>query len=791
MTLRRRFMLYVGVTILALLAILCIISDRTMLRTYTMMEQQYSLEGMKRALLAFSDEYTNLGAMTINYSGWDDTYHFIEREPVPDGNDPYLQTNYPDTLFSSSRLNLAILLNNQKQVYFAKAYDYIGKQRLPNPNSFIETLKSQHTSFLDHSDSNSRKEGLIVIDKKPMIATSYPIITSNNEGPIHGTFLFVRFLDDIYIQYISAKSDIPLTYTLVDSYFTIPSSSTSVNIRNQDIPFWTVIKGDTIESYALIKNIENKPAVLLAYTIPRELYHQARINTLFFLIFLTLSGIAVFIVAMITLDRTILTRLNRVIDSMKEIEQAKDFSIRIKVSGKDEVTQLEKSMNHMMSSLECAQSEIQFQAHHDVLTGLANRKAFYLQIDQMIEKHRRTVSQFAVLFIDLDGFKTINDTMGHNVGDLLLLEVTRRLKSCVMEEVMPYRLGGDEFCIISDSDDIEKLAISLKETLHIPCLLQGHHVVISASIGISVYPDHGTTAEQLLQHSDTAMLEVKESGKNNYQWYSEAIETPRTRRSLIERLLKSAMEQGEFRLVYQPKWETGHNDVTGVEALIRWDNAILGHVSPAEFMPIVESSSMIHEVGEWIMHEACRQFKIWQDVLGNVPIRIAINISGAQLLHPQFLERVQSVFEDENVQPYHFELEVTESVAIEKVERVIDVFSKLRSRGFLISLDDFGAGYSSMKYLCLLPVQCMKLDKTLIDHVTHDERSQVIVSTLITMAHQLGLSVVAEGVEQLEQLQLLKSYNCDQIQGYLISKPLEADQLLRTIVDLRTNGIGG
>ncbi|MFC5449745.1 EAL domain-containing protein [Paenibacillus aestuarii] len=785
MSLRRRFMLYVGIAFLILVGILYFISDRTMLRNYNMMEKQYSIEGLKRAVLAFSDEYTNLGAMTINYSGWDDTYHFMERESIPDPNDPYFLNNYADSLFSSSRLNYVLLLNNQKQIYYAKGYDYIHKWRMPFPDSYIEALQTQYASFLVHTQSTSRKEGLVVIENKPMIAASYPILTSNNLGPIHGTLLFARFLDDNFIEYISKKADIPLNYEVVDANFAIPPSSSTMSIRqNTSIPYWMVNEGDVIKSYALIRDINQKPAVLLEYIIPRDISKQGRKNTQLFIIFLILSGIAISLIAISLLERTIFTRLNRVIAGMKEIEKAKDFSIRIPVTGNDEITQLEKSLNHMMSSLDYAQAEIHYQAHHDTLTGLANRKAFYLQLERMIETCKKTAERIAVLFIDLDGFKTINDTLGHHAGDLLLLEVTQRLKACVKETEMVCRLGGDEFCIIADSPHIEKLAICLKDHLHTPFDIQGNPVVISASIGISLYPDHGTTAEQLLHKSDTAMLDVKESGKNNYQWYTPAIETARTRRSLIERLLKSALDQGEFRLVYQPKWELRRNEVTGVEALIRWNNAILGDVSPAEFIPIVESSGMIHEVGEWIMHEVCRQFKIWQKE--NLSIRVAINISGAQLLHPQFLDHIQKVFEEEKVEPFHFELEVTESVAIEKVERVIDVFCRLRSAGFLISLDDFGAGYSSMKYLSQLPVQCMKLDKTLIDHVSYDERSQVIVSTLIQMSHQLGLTVIAEGVELQEQLQQLQAYNCDQIQGYLISRPLAADDLMTRLAEIRS-----
>ncbi|MBD0378786.1 EAL domain-containing protein [Paenibacillus sedimenti] len=786
MSLRRKIMIYVGLTTLSLLTLLYLISERTLLNNYKRMELDGLRENMKQSLLSYFDEYTNLGAITINYAGWDDTYNFVARPTIPGNNDPYLTVNYTDSLYTSSRLNMTLLMNNSKQIYFGKAYDYANNLPLEYPSSMINMLMKEHASFFEQPDASSRKQGLLIVDKQPLIAASYPVLTSNNEGPVHGTLVFARFLDSNYIRYISEKADIPMTISIVDPSFRPPAQATAITIsKNRSFPFWTESDESTIKSFTLLPDVDNKPAILLQFMKPRELYQEAQRSIMFYMFFFGLSGLVFFFIISYVLQRTIFARLNHTIGGMNVIKTKQDFSIRIRESGRDEITQLEKSFNHMMSSLEKSQNEIQYQANHDKLTNLANRKAFFEYLEDRIRHSQQVNSSFAVIFIDLDRFKLINDTMGHHMGDLLLKEVSVRLRRCIKEGEFLCRLGGDEFCIISqavhDFGQIDHLAKVIKETINAPYVLGGYHASISASIGISLYPEHGTDSESLLHHSDMAMLDVKETGKNNYRWFSDTIEDIRTRRMLIEQFLKDAINGEELTLHYQPKWDLVQNKIAGVEALLRWTNPQLGHVSPYEFIPIAESSGIINDMGEWIMRTACRQFVAWQKQSPGMSLIVAINISGVQLLQPNFIERIQGVFTDENVDPCHFELEVTESFAIENFEEVINILVELRNLGFMISIDDFGAGYSSMKYVCQLPIQCMKIDKTLIDQLADNVRSQVVVSTLIEMAHRLKLTVVAEGVELPEQLHLLRTYRCDQIQGFLISKPVPADRVIELL----------
>jgi diguanylate cyclase (GGDEF)-like protein len=786
MTLRRKIMIYIGMTTLCLLTLLYLISERTLLRNYERMELESSREDMKHTLLSFFDEYRNLDVMTIDYSGWDDTYNFIDRPTIPAENDYYITNNYNDSYFTSSRLNLAFLMNTRKQIYFGKAYDYSNNRPLANPRSLINTLLKEHPSFFEQQDASSRKQGLLIVDKQPLIVTAYPILTSIYEGPIRGTLVFGRFLDSNYIKYISEKANTPLTFSIVDPSFSPPVQATTITgLGKRSVLFWTESDKTTIKNFSLLTDVDNKPAVLLEFEKSRELYQKVKKTILFYLLFFGLSGLVFFFIVSYVLQRTIFSRLNSTINGMNRIEKKKDFSFRIQEYGKDEITKLDQSFNHMMTSLEQAQKEIQYQANHDPLTGLANRKSLYAYLEEIIKHCHQLHTQFAVMFIDLDHFKLINDTMGHHMGDLLLQEVAGRLRICTKESDFICRLGGDEFCIIShdihDSSQIEYLAKFIKETINAPFNFNGYHTRVSASVGISLYPDHGTNSESLLHHSDTAMLNVKETGKNNFGWYSETIEAIRTRRLLIEQLLKNAIENDELSLNYQPKWDLERNEIAGVEALLRWTNPQLGNVSPYEFISIAESSGIINDIGKWIMHSACRQFVAWQIQFPDMSLIVAINISGVQLLKPHFVELIRSIFEEENVDPCHFELEVTESFAIEKFEEVIDILIELRDLGFMISIDDFGAGYSSMKYLCQLPIQCMKIDKTLIDQLANNVRSQVVVSTLIELAHKLQLIVVAEGVELPEQLRLLREYQCDQIQGFLYSKPLPPDRIIEML----------
>ncbi|MFC0215986.1 EAL domain-containing protein [Paenibacillus chartarius] len=783
MRLLTKIMIYISLSTVILLTIQYTLSERLIIRNSEVLEMSYAKEGLKRALHSFFDENRNLGAIAINYAGWDDTYHFVSQAHIPPADVRYIQTNYPPSLFTSSRLNFALLFDNDKRVFLGKSYDFMKNEATGDSAAFIEELRGRHASFIEHADESSRKVAIIVVNGKPIVAVSDPILTSENKGPVHGSLVFGRYIDDHYIRYVSEKADMSLSYRIVNSSLKLPEHAVKMTVDSKELSYWAETDRDYIRSFAAIYDVDNNPVVVLECAQPRDFSKQALASIRYYSLYYALSGLALLVVVIIVLKRNVFHRMYRAVSGMNSIEREHNFSLRIAETGQDELSDMERTFNRMMASLERKQLEIYHQAHHDVLTGLPNRKSFFLMLEEKMDYGRQYQVPFAVLFIDLDRFKYVNDTFGHHAGDRLLVQAANRIKDCLLHGDALFRLGGDEFCVICqnevDTTAIEKLIGRIKSKLDTPFHLEGQAASISASIGISLYPEHGTNGEELLLHADTAMLAVKDSGRAGYLWYSESIHAARKRRLTIENYLPQAIDHNELLLHYQPKWDLKRNEMTGVEALLRWNHSQLGAVPPSEFIPIAESSGLITVIGDWILRSVCRQYKEWQISVPGNTWSIAVNISGMQLLEPDFVERVRTMIEEEEVEPSRIEFEVTESFAITNFVEVSRVLMQLSELGILISIDDFGAGYSSLKYLCKLPIQIMKIDKSLVEQVYESVSHQVVLSSVIDMAHQLGLIVVAEGVETEEQLRFLRDQGCDRIQGYLVGRPVSAERIVK------------
>ncbi len=436
-----------------------------------------------------------------------------------------------------------------------------------------------------------------------------------------------------------------------------------------------------------------------------------------------------------------------------------------------------------------AEQELRYLANYDTLTGLPNRTLLGERLAHALIRARRHGSKVAVLFLDLDRFKHVNDSMGHAAGDRLLKAAAARIMSAVRETDTVARLGGDEFTVIvedlSDPNQAERVAQKLIHAFMKPLDIDGRtEVVISPSIGISIYPDHGQVPTDLLKFADTAMYQAKDRGRNTYQTYTEAMDAQaRLRASMVAHLHK-AMERGEFHLVFQPKMALGDNRVTGVEALLRWRNPELGPISPATFIPIAEETGLIIQIGEWVLREACVQVQRWARA-GLVAPRVAVNVSMLQLTRGEFYQRLKEILEDFRIPAHRIELELTESMVMANAEQSIQTLSQIKSLGVSIAIDDFGTGYSSLAYLKRLPIDTLKIDKEFVGDITTDPDDEAITSTVIMMAHSLGLDVVAEGVETAEQLDYLREQKCDEVQGNIVSPPLDAERCLKYLLDHR------
>ena len=436
------------------------------------------------------------------------------------------------------------------------------------------------------------------------------------------------------------------------------------------------------------------------------------------------------------------------------------------------------------------EDELQILAMRDKLTGLVNRHQFVGLLKQAIAQSRRHKQKLAVLFIDMDRFKMINDSMGHDVGDMVLQEAAQRMRENLREEDTIARYGGDEFtCVLMDvqgEEDVIKVAGKLMDALSKPYLLLGQEYFIGSSIGISFYPENGDRPEDLVKNADAAMYSAKENGGHTYSFYTPVLGEQVARRVQLENELRQAISRNEFILHYQPQVDLRDGHLSGIEALLRWHHPEHGLLDPDDFIPVAEQAGLIVSIGRWVLDEACRQFKLWRDQ-GLVPpdaaLNAAVNISGQQFRQGDITRVLAEVLENSGLEPQMLELEITESIVMDAGEQAVDVLRALKDMGVRLAIDDFGNGFSSLGYLKHFPIDTLKIDKVFIRHLPGDRDDAAIVRAILELARNLGMRAVAEGVENVEQLNFLRKHNCHYVQGYLLGRPVEAKELLNMIRD--------
>lgn len=456
-----------------------------------------------------------------------------------------------------------------------------------------------------------------------------------------------------------------------------------------------------------------------------------------------------------------------------------EFPIELSLAGWEEEGQpFLSSIIRDITERKKAEHKINQMVYLDPLTGLPNRHLLNERLKESLDQADESGLMIGIMFLDLDRFKYINDTLGHTMGDLLLVEVSIKLRECVDKQDTVSRQGGDEFIVLLPGTSAEEMTVKagrILQTFNQSLLVGGQEMFVTPSIGMSLYPADGKTRDALIKNADTAMYRVKEQGKNNYQFYTAEMNEAVTRRMNLEIGLRKGIKKNEFTVHYQPQVDIPTGEIVGVEALIRWQHPQWGLISPAEFIPLAEETGLIIPIGEWVLREACRQNKEWQDA-GLTPLRIAVNISSRQFQQSGFVELVSRVLKDTGLEPQYLELELTESI-VQNSAYAISIMHKLKEMGIFLSIDDFGTGYSSLNYLKLFPIDSLKIDQSFTRNLLQDSKDEALVHTIINMAHNLGLKVIAEGVETGEQLQYLLLRHCHEAQGYYFSKPVPAESI--------------
>jgi diguanylate cyclase (GGDEF)-like protein len=467
--------------------------------------------------------------------------------------------------------------------------------------------------------------------------------------------------------------------------------------------------------------------------------------------------------------------------AMQRVSSQQQFDAQVSVRGSEEIAHLVVGFNTMLSELRQrdrakrdAEARMQHMALIDDLTGLPNRRLLADRLSQNLAKAKRENRMVALLYIDLDGFKLVNDSLGHSIGDVLLGQVAQRLKSRFRQSDTLARIGGDEFALILDHiqtrADANMAATSVLEVLKAPFEIEGHPIRVTASVGFSLFPEHGNEGGQLLQQADCAMFAAKKNGKNRIIQFGEDLGNAARERLTLEGELRRAIEEGEITVHYQPEFDLATNTIVRFEALARWTHPRLGAIPPLSFIPIAEESGLIFPLGAYVMERACADAVIWQRRT-NRPIQVAVNVSSVQFARDNFLEGIEEILRRTGLNPSLLQIELTESATLAGIEHAAEMMGRLKSLGISVAMDDFGTGYSCLSYLPKLAFDALKLDRSFVNELMLHPESTAFVESILSMAHNLHMKVIVEGIETKEQLELMRRLGTNEAQGYLLGRP--------------------
>lgn len=775
----------------------CVLFNSALMSSVNNMENVYVKDSISKIENAYDQELKDIQLMALAWGPW--------RNLFSSGQTPDSEYQMREE-FKSKDLNMMLITDTSGNVLYGKMMDLDTEQMTDVSPYILDWLSSMH--MLDNKDPQKIFKGLINLNGSPMVIASGTAETSGADRKMAGNVFFGRYFNRWVLDRLATQLDYSLDMNWLDgeAFKNLQAPGDSYGYLTQIIPK----DQDTILGAVAFPDINRQAALQITVALARDIHHIGLNASYLSVIVLAVLFGTMFLLLLFSINHAVLRRLAGLDADVGRVAQNRSFSERVRVgSGKDEITSLAERVNGMLDVMEDLHETARVQndelehtvrrrtlelletnaelnrekerikhiAYHDTLTGLPNGTYLNDYLNYQVSFSIRTGDPLAVFFLDLDGFKSINDTLGHAAGDQLLIQVANRLTGVLRKSDFTSRIGGDEFVVLvtslSRKESAEVIAQKILDTLAQPFTVAGQECFISVSIGIAFCPKDGRSTQELLKNADMALYRAKSEGRNQVCNCTDELKNRIRENMILSNQLWRALERSEFELYYQPQITCHTGRIAGVEALIRWNNPERGLVMPGQFISLAEQTGAILPIGTWVLEQACRQCKAWQDKF-EIPLRMGVNVSVKQLQTHDIVTKVQDVLLETGLNPASLELEITENVLLREVSVVLDVLNALKSLGVLISIDDFGTEYASLNYLKHMPVDRIKIAMPFVQGLDDSEKDQAITKSLIILAKNMGLSVIAEGVETESQLDFLTNRLCDETQGFYLYRPMPA-----------------
>lgn len=806
MKLRSRILTALAATFIAAAFSTWMLSGKPMLQGFADLEDSRAQEDTQRVSRAIGFTGAEFHNKSLDWAHWDDTFQFLK-----DHNQTYLDSNMDPVSFRKIGLHFLLLIDSKTNLVHSTTSLSDSDPEPFTPQQVLSKmieLKQFDKTESGHSD----RYGFMVVNDVPVLISLRDVHHTSGIGESNGWICFVRLVDEDFVQELRKVTRQTASLTLITQPDSIPKWYQADAARN--LVGISHLDSNRTQGAAVIKDLTGAQRLLLTVDMPRNEFRFGNSVIAANMWHFALIGLLFAIVIVFIIERSVLTRLRRLEDQVDQVDPTKggSFGHRVNVEGTDELASLAFKINSMLLALDDHSSrlkeseeklkahnekleatvvertrEIEYQAHHDKLTGLPNRALFMGQLDQALKTSGNSHRGTAVLFIDLDNFKLINDSLGHDVGDQFLVSIADRIKRDVREQDTVARLGGDEFTVVMTNltsvDQAVDVAERILQNLRDPVRLMGRDAYSGASIGISYSESNTVNSQMMLKNADTAMYRAKADGKMGIQVFDESMRDAVLERLEMETALRKALLKNEVWVAFQPIVSLENEKLVGAEALARWNNSVYGQVSPSEFISIAEETGEIVAIGYWVLERACRQAKAWIESTGLTNFTMSVNLSGKQLQRQDVVARVAEILEVTGLPAANLMLEITESILMEDKTDIIAKMNELKALGLRLALDDFGTGYSSLSTLRLFPIDNLKVDRSFICRIDKEEGAMAIVEAITAMAKSMKMSVTGEGVESLVQKDLICRLGCANGQGYYFDRPLSPDEFRQRLID--------